>query len=75
MSGGGWDLVLELSYLNARLSRGKRALRVVRRGISLEQPWKQEGGRRNTLSGVDAAATRTYQYRCGNADDPQHFPI
>ena len=68
-------MFLELSYLNTWLNCGYRALKVRRRGIGLEQPWKQEGRRRNALGSVNAAATRAQQEHRGNANEPQHFPI
>jgi hypothetical protein len=50
--------MLKLSYLYLRVGCGHGLLGVRRRGIRLEQPWKKEGGRRNALCGIYAAAAR-----------------
>ncbi len=66
---------LELSYLRTWLDCGQRVLRLRGRGIGLHQPWEQEGGRRNALGGVNAAAARAQKKQRGKADVPQHFPV
>ena len=62
---------LELSYLDAMLSRGKFAQGMRGLRVGLNQTGQEEAGWGDAAAGINAAATSSQQQRCRNNRQPQ----